>query len=80
MVKKYPYPVGDFIWEAWDYLGEAGIGAWAYTPDGKALDRPYPWLPADVGVPDILGDPNDDWSPWRGKTAWWNETRTANGL
>ena len=57
MVKKYPYLVGDFMWTAWDYLGEAGIGAWAYTPDGKGFNKPYPWLLADTGAFDILGDP-----------------------
>ncbi len=25
MVKKYPYLLGDFMWTAWDYLGEAGM-------------------------------------------------------
>lgn len=60
MVKKYPYLVGDFMWAAWDYLGEAGIGAWAYAPDGKAFDKPYPWLLADVGTLDLLGNPNGE--------------------
>jgi hypothetical protein len=60
MVKKYPYLVGDFMWTAWDYLGEAGIGAWAYTPDGKGFNKPYPWLLADTGAFDILGDPNGE--------------------
>lgn len=60
MVKQYPYLVGDFMWTAWDYLGEAGIGAWAYTPDGKSFDKPYPWLLADVGALDLLGDPNGE--------------------
>ncbi len=60
MVKDYPYLVGDFMWTAWDYLGEAGIGAWAYTPDGKGFEKPYPWLLADVGAMDILGDPNGE--------------------
>ena len=58
MVKKYPYLIGDFMWTAWDYLGEAGIGAWAYTPDGKGFNKPYPWLLADSGAIDILGDAN----------------------
>ncbi len=58
MVKKYPYLIGDFMWTAWDYLGEAGLGAWAYTPDGKGFSKPYPWLLADSGAMDILGDPN----------------------
>ena len=57
MVEKYPYLVGDFMWTAWDYLGEAGLGAWAYTPDGKGFNKPYPWLLADCGAFDILGNP-----------------------
>ena len=60
MVKKYPYLVGDFMWTAWDYIGETGAGAWAYTPDGKGFSKPYPWLLADVGAFDILGDPNGE--------------------
>lgn len=57
MVKKYPYLVGDFMWTAWDYLGEAGIGAWSYT-GGMPFNRPYPWLLAGAGVIDILGHPD----------------------
>ena len=60
MVKAYPYLIGDFMWTAWDYLGEAGIGAWAYTPDGKGFNKPYPWLLADCGALDILGNPNGE--------------------
>lgn len=60
MVKEYPYLIGDFMWTAWDYLGEAGVGTWAYTPDGKGFNKPYPWLLADVGVMDILGNPNGE--------------------
>ena len=58
MVKKYPYLAGDFMWTAWDYLGEAGLGAWAYTPDANGFNKPYPWLLADTGAFDILGNPN----------------------
>lgn len=57
MVKKYPYILGDFMWTAWDYLGEAGIGAWSYT-GGVAFNRPYPWLLAGAGVIDICGIPD----------------------
>lgn len=60
MVKKYPYLIGDFMWTAWDYLGEAGIGAWAYTSDGRGFNKTYPWLLADVGTMDILGNPNGE--------------------
>lgn len=55
MVKKYPYLVGDFMWTSWDYLGEAGMGAWAY--DGTTgFARPYPYLLAGCGAVDILGN------------------------
>jgi hypothetical protein len=57
MVKKYPYLVGDFMWTAWDYLGEAGIGAWSYT-GGMPFNRPYPFLLGGAGVIDILGNPD----------------------
>jgi len=57
MVKRYPYLVGDFMWTAWDYLGESGIGAWSYT-GGMPFNRPYPWLLAGAGVIDILGVPD----------------------
>lgn len=57
MVKKYPYLIGDFMWTAWDYLGEAGLGAWTYHKDGCTFDKPYPWLLADAGAIDILGHP-----------------------
>ena len=60
MVEKYPWLCGDFMWTAWDYLGEAGIGAWAYTKDGKGFNKPYPWLLADCGALDLLGNPTGE--------------------
>ena len=60
MVRELPYLIGDFMWTAWDYLGEAGIGAWAYTPDGAGFNKPYPWLLADTGAFDILGNPTGE--------------------
>ena len=57
MVKQYPYLIGDFMWTAWDYLGETGLGAWSYT-GGMPFGRPYPWLLAGAGVIDILGNPD----------------------
>ena len=60
MVKQYPYLIGDFMWTAWDYLGEVGLGAWAYTKDGTGFNKPYPWLLADTGAFDIIGTPNGE--------------------
>lgn len=58
MVKKHPYLIGDFMWTAWDYLGEAGIGTWTYEEDAKCSQKKYPWLLADTGAIDILGNDN----------------------
>lgn len=57
MVKRYPYLVGDFMWTGWDYLGEAGLGAWSYT-GGMPFNRPYPWVLSGAGVIDITGQPD----------------------
>lgn len=54
MVKELPYLIGDFMWAAWDYLGEAGIGAWTYGEGG--FFKRYPWLLAQSGAIDILGN------------------------
>lgn len=50
-VLKYPQLIGDFVWAAWDYLGEACIGDWTY--------HSYPGLPllAGQGMIDMTGKP-----------------------
>ncbi|MFD0705251.1 glycoside hydrolase family 2 TIM barrel-domain containing protein [Alloscardovia venturai] len=60
LVNKIPNIVGDFMWTAWDYIGEAGLGTWAFTRDGKGFNKPYPWLLADTGAIDILGNPTGE--------------------
>ena len=61
LVEKLPYLIGDFMWTAWDYLGEAGIGAWSYYKENSiGAEKPYPWLLADAGAFDILGNPNGE--------------------
>ena len=49
-VKKHPQLLGDFVWAAWDYLGEACMG-WTY--------HSYKGLPllANQGMIDITGKP-----------------------
>ncbi len=69
-VKRLPYLVGDFMWTAWDYLGEAGIGCWSYT-GGMPFNRPYPWVLAGAGVIDITGQP--DGSCRYASTVWGRE-------
>lgn len=58
--QKQPNLAGDFMWTAIDYLGEAGIGAWAYTEDGRTFNKPYPWVLGDVGALDLLGNPTGE--------------------
>ena len=58
MVERIPYLIGDFMWTAWDYIGETGLGAWSYDPEDAGFSKKYPWLLADSGAYDILGDDN----------------------
>jgi len=60
LVKEYPYLIGDFMWTAWDYLGEVGIGAWSWEADAKTFTKPYPWLIGGAGAFDINGDPTGE--------------------
>ena len=57
-MQRLPYLVGDFTWSAWDYLGEAGCGAWTYGDADTAFQKSYPWLLANQGAIDICGQPN----------------------
>ena len=51
-VEKYPYLIGDFVWTAIDYIGEASIG-WHGYPQRKEFF--YPWNLAFDGDIDICG-------------------------
>lgn len=53
-VKENKHLIGDFVWSAWDYLGEAGVGSWAYEAE-SGFTKGYPWLLADCGLYDITG-------------------------
>jgi beta-galactosidase len=44
------FVIGDFVWTAWDYLGETGIG----NSIGNSANRP-PWFDAWCGDIDICG-------------------------
>lgn len=57
-VERLSNVIGDFMWAAWDYLGEAGAGSWSYAPEEAGFSKPWPWLLAGSGALDILGQPN----------------------
>jgi beta-galactosidase len=49
-----PWVIGDFVWTAVDYIGEAGIGWMGYSQDWQKLG-PYPWNLAYCGEIDATG-------------------------
>lgn len=55
LTEKSPYLIGDFVWTAMDYLGEAGIGRTALSGD-KPGEADYPWFAAGCGDVDLIGE------------------------
>jgi beta-galactosidase len=51
---KSPYLIGDFVWTAMDYLGEAGIGRTGLSGE-KPGEAEYPWFGAGCGDIDLIG-------------------------
>ncbi|MCL2813646.1 MAG: DUF4982 domain-containing protein [Oscillospiraceae bacterium] len=55
---KNPNVIGDFVWTAIDYLGEAGIGQAYYTEERPEVEwhlTDYPWNQAYCGDIDVCG-------------------------
>ncbi len=59
IVHDTPYVVGDFVWSALDYLGEAGIGR-VFPPDQPVVKHwegnMWPWHGAACGDIDLTGE------------------------
>lgn len=55
-IKSLPYVIGDFMWTAWDYIGEAGVGQPFYGSEQAPFSKPYPCMLAGCGSVDILGN------------------------
>ncbi len=55
IVKRNPYVIGDFMWTAWDYLGEAGAGVFEYGKKHSSFTKPYPTISAFTGVINLTG-------------------------
>lgn len=58
MVQDNKFVIGDFVWTAIDYLGEAGIGRNFYSgePSGEFWERDmYPWHGSYCGDIDLIG-------------------------
>lgn len=58
LVEKYPYIIGDFVWTAIDYIGEAGLGHTLELNEGEhdAQFMGWPWYNAWCGDIDFCGD------------------------
>lgn len=56
MVEKHPYVIGDFVWTAFDYMGEASIGHAIYTNENTKAGLGWPWYNAWCGDIDIIGN------------------------
>ena len=54
-VKEMPCVIGDFMWTAWDYLGECGVGAVNYGKQGN-FTQPFPTISAGCGSIDLNGE------------------------
>ncbi len=54
LVEKHPYVIGDFVWTAMDYLGEAGIGA-ALPDAAPPFFAGWPWFNGHCGDLDLIG-------------------------
>jgi len=54
-IEKSPHVIGDFMWTAWDYLGEAGVGAPVYGASRGGFNRPFPCVSAGCGAIDMTG-------------------------
>lgn len=48
--------IGDFVWTAWEYIGESGIGHSRYDIEADTFNSPYPWHLATCGDIDLLGE------------------------
>lgn len=47
--------LGDFVWTAWDYLGEVGVGRWEISDAPRPGDPKWPWMTAGCSDLDLIG-------------------------
>lgn len=55
-VMSHDCMIGEFLWAAWDYLGEAGIGLPRYPGMSQSLAYPYPGVCGNCSCFDLSGD------------------------
>ena len=47
--------IGDFVWTAWDYLGEVGVGRWEVSDAPRPGNPSWPWMTAGCADIDLIG-------------------------
>lgn len=47
--------IGDFVWTAWDYLGEVGVGRWEVSDAPRPGNPAWPWMTAGCADIDLIG-------------------------
>lgn len=57
LVERNSSIIGDFMWTAWDYLGEAGVGEPTYGTTQAPFSKNYPCQNAGIGAVDLTGEP-----------------------
>ena len=58
LVEKHSYIIGDFVWAAMDYLGEAALGRTFELSPGEPSHQNWPWYNSWCGDIDLCGDKN----------------------
>lgn len=58
LVEEHAYVIGDFVWTAMDYLGEAGIAHSLYLGSGESNPQfmDWPWYNGWCGDIDLIGE------------------------
>lgn len=57
LINKHPYIIGDFVWTAVDYVGEAGLGHTFDRSDKNWIQfLSWPWFNSWCGDLDLIGD------------------------
>lgn len=55
LVEAHPYVIGDFVWTAMDYLGEAGLAHSLLSNEPNSFFMSWPWFNAWCGDLDLCG-------------------------
>ena len=78
LVKNNAFVVGDFVWTAWDYLGEVGLGSPIYGKRRGGFNRPWPCIHSACGYIDITG--KQDAQGYYAAAVWGTNTKPYIGV